>query len=124
MRSVCVCVRQGRFEIYNRDFSEATGEDKFDKQILPKVMQLRKGQFGRAGRTKWTHLADQDTTIAAKKEGDDFYSLDRGIREKCARLTAGAPPSRRLRRLAVRARRLRAHVLRVSLPQTSRRWRA
>jgi hypothetical protein len=29
---------------------------------MPKAMQLRKGQFGMAGRTKWTHLTNEDTT--------------------------------------------------------------
>lgn len=28
-------------EIFKRDFSGATGEDKFDRTILPKVMQVR-----------------------------------------------------------------------------------
>lgn len=51
-----------------------------DKNILPSVMHLRKGQFGRAGRTKWTHLTDQDTTAAK----EDDYTLDQGIRDKCA----------------------------------------
>lgn len=78
---------QDTFDIYKRDFSAPTGEDKFDKQILPKVMQLRKGQFGRAGRTKWTHLTDQDTTLAGGGR-DDSYALDQKVREKCARAAA------------------------------------
>lgn len=43
-----------------RDFAQPTLEDHFDKTILPKVMQVK--DFGRAGRTKYTHLVDQDTT--------------------------------------------------------------
>ncbi|KAL5006796.1 hypothetical protein ScPMuIL_015602 [Solemya velum] len=46
--------------VYKRDFSAATLEDHFDKTILPKVMQVK--DFGRSGRTKYTHLVDQDTT--------------------------------------------------------------
>lgn len=47
-------------EVYKRDFAQATLEDHFDKTILPKVMQVK--NFGRCGRTKYTHLVDQDTT--------------------------------------------------------------
>uniref|UniRef100_T1J742 Micro-fibrillar-associated protein 1 C-terminal domain-containing protein n=1 Tax=Strigamia maritima TaxID=126957 RepID=T1J742_STRMM len=47
-------------EVFQRDFSQPTLEDHFDKTILPKVMQVK--NFGRSGRTKYTHLVDQDTT--------------------------------------------------------------
>ncbi|KAH8946014.1 hypothetical protein BDL97_12G070400 [Sphagnum fallax] len=46
--------------IHRRDFSAPTGEDKMDKTILPKVMQVK--HFGHSGRTKWTHLVAEDTT--------------------------------------------------------------
>jgi len=47
-------------DVLKRDFAQATLEDHFDKTILPKVMQVK--NFGRCGRTKYTHLVDQDTT--------------------------------------------------------------
>ncbi|KAI4354305.1 hypothetical protein L6164_003179 [Bauhinia variegata] len=50
----------GTDEIYNRGFSAPTGEDKMDKTILTKVMQVK--HFGRSGRTKWIHLVKEDTT--------------------------------------------------------------
>ena len=46
--------------VFKRDFAQPTLEDHFDKTVLPKVMQVK--DFGRAGRTKYTHLVDQDTT--------------------------------------------------------------
>ncbi|XP_022790174.1 microfibrillar-associated protein 1-like [Stylophora pistillata] len=46
--------------VYTRDFAKPTLEDHFDKTVLPKVMQVK--NFGRSGRTKYTHLVDQDTT--------------------------------------------------------------
>ena len=47
-------------DVYKRDFSGETLEDHFNKTVLPKVMQVK--NFGRSGRTKYTHLVDQDTT--------------------------------------------------------------
>jgi microfibrillar-associated protein 1 len=48
-------------EIQNKwDFTQPTLEDKGDKTILPTVMQVK--NFGKSGRTKYTHLVDQDTT--------------------------------------------------------------
>lgn len=46
--------------VYKRDFTAPTLEDHFNKTILPQVMQVK--NFGRSGRTKYTHLVDQDTT--------------------------------------------------------------
>lgn len=46
--------------VFNRDYAQPTLEDHFDKTSLPQVMQVK--NFGRSGRTKYTHLRDQDTT--------------------------------------------------------------
>jgi microfibrillar-associated protein 1 len=43
-----------------REYNEPTLEDKYNKEALPTVLQVKK--FGFRGRTKYTHLVDQDTT--------------------------------------------------------------
>lgn len=50
--------------IFKRDFNQPTGQDKtVDRMLLPTVLQVKK--FGLKGRTKYTHLTDQDTTKRA-----------------------------------------------------------
>lgn len=54
--------RTGTEPLYLRDYHEPLEEEKFDKQMLPKAMQLRRGQFGKKGQVKHTHLTEVDTT--------------------------------------------------------------
>jgi len=53
--------------LHKRDFSEATGEDRVDKTMLPEPMRVRKGNFGLKNQSKWTHLANEDTTLKARE---------------------------------------------------------
>ncbi|CAK0784323.1 hypothetical protein CVIRNUC_007527 [Coccomyxa viridis] len=70
--------------IFRRDYSSPTGDDKMDKTVLPKVMQVK--NFGRRGRTKHTHLLDVDTT-----NRDDAYPIPeaRTLRENMEKKMAG-----------------------------------
>mmetsp|Transcript_118211 Transcript_118211/g.229860 ORF Transcript_118211/g.229860 Transcript_118211/m.229860 type:complete len:479 (+) Transcript_118211:170-1606(+) len=52
----------GEEPIYLRDVHEPLDSEKFDKQLLPSAMQLRRGQFGKMGQVKHTHLTEVDTT--------------------------------------------------------------
>ncbi|KAL8440399.1 hypothetical protein Efla_000287 [Eimeria flavescens] len=54
--------RSGEEPIYLRDFNAPVGEDAVDKKNLPKILQLRRGELARGGRTKHTHLVDVDTS--------------------------------------------------------------
>eukprot|EP00898_Chlorokybus_atmophyticus_P005553 jgi/Chlat1/599/Chrsp103S00949 len=72
----------GTAEIFKRDFSDATGEDRMDKSILPKVMQVK--HFGRSGRTKWTHLVAEDTT-----SWDNPWTFNDPLRQKYTNKMAG-----------------------------------
>ncbi|PVD33255.1 hypothetical protein C0Q70_04508 [Pomacea canaliculata] len=68
--------------VFKQDFSQPTLDDHFDKTILPKVMQVK--NFGRSGRTKYTHLLDQDTTqfdspwIADTQQNLNFHTSKGG----------------------------------------------
>jgi microfibrillar-associated protein 1 len=49
-------------DIMARDYNVATAEEHTNKEVLPKSLQIRSGELGRAGRTKWTHLTAEDTS--------------------------------------------------------------
>lgn len=48
-------------EIFMRDYN-APVEGDFDKSVLPKILQKRRGEFGKKGQSKYTHLSNEDTT--------------------------------------------------------------
>ena len=48
--------------LFTRDYNIGVGSDNYDKSSLPKAMQVRRGQEHKKGRSKYTHLGDQDTT--------------------------------------------------------------
>ena len=69
--------------IYNRNYNEALEEDRAVSKLAEgpyagsKVLQVRRGEFGKMGRTKYTHLADQDTTAK-----DSPWAQNDKIRQK------------------------------------------
>ncbi|KAM3625076.1 uncharacterized protein V6R79_006519 [Siganus canaliculatus] len=69
-------------DVYKRDFSAPTLEDHFNKTILPKVMQVK--NFGRSGRTKYTHLVDQDTTSFDSAWAQDSAQNSKFFKQKAA----------------------------------------
>ena len=52
--------------LFQRDYNIGVGSDNFDKSNLPKALQVRRGQEHKKGRSKYTHLGDQDTTLFEK----------------------------------------------------------
>lgn len=61
--------KNNKEDVRNRDYASApTLEDTVDKGRLPQVLQVR--NFGKKGRTKYTHLLDQDTTVKGKERVD------------------------------------------------------
>ena len=71
--------KQGPDDVRRKDYASApTLEDKIDKEKLPEVMRVK--NFGKRGRTKYTHLLDQDTTVQDKKRVD--VRPDRAVMNK------------------------------------------
>lgn len=48
--------------VLNRDFNIRTEDEMVNIEALPKVLQKRRGAFGKKGQSKYTHLGDVDTT--------------------------------------------------------------
>lgn len=51
-----------------KDYNAPTLGDTVDKLKLPEIMRVK--NFGKKGRTKYTHLVDQDTTMQGNKRID------------------------------------------------------
>ena len=49
-------------EVLKRNYNVATAEEHRHKEVLPKSLQIRSGELGRASRTKYTHLTEEDTS--------------------------------------------------------------
>ena len=83
---------EGKRDVRKRVATGATGQDKFNRSALPKIMQVKK--WGMKGNTKYTHLVDQDTT----NPKDDYYKFGGGGHRKRSeqqRTGANAAPQRR-----------------------------
>ncbi|KAK6508223.1 hypothetical protein TWF506_010322 [Arthrobotrys conoides] len=61
-------------EVMTRSYATAKVEDEVvNLDLLPKALQVRSlDQLGKRGRTKWTHLAAEDTTSLGREEGYGF----------------------------------------------------
>jgi microfibrillar-associated protein 1 len=69
-----------------RDYSEAVEADRVDRDTLPAVMQVK--NFGKKGRSKWTHLTNEDTTSF-----DYGWGSKKNYDEKIVSKMAGSKPS-------------------------------
>lgn len=55
-------------DVRAKEYMAPTLEDHVDKEKLPQILQVK--NFGKRGRTKYTHLLDQDTTVKDNKRID------------------------------------------------------
>ena len=67
-------------EILSRDYAQATGSDRSDKDVLPQLLQVK--DFGKKGKGKWKHLTAEDTTAfdygwGAKDNSVNFKSIEK-----------------------------------------------
>ena len=64
-------------DVRAKDYSDPTLEDKIDKEKLPSILRVK--NFGKKGRTKYTHLVDQDTTLQGNQRIG--YKIDAKIQD-------------------------------------------
>ena len=66
-------------KLLNRDFNQATGQDKYiDFEKVPEAMKRK--NFGKMSQSKWTHLANEDTTFT--KEEREWFKNKRNMTEE------------------------------------------
>lgn len=68
-----------------RDYATAEVEDSAkNREVLPKYMQVRGDEVGKRGRTRWTHLSAEDTSLQAggspwsEKKGSNRFPVGGG----------------------------------------------
>ena len=78
-------------EVYKRDYNVAVGYDNFDKSLLPQRMQVRAGEFGKKGKSKYKDLFTEDTG-----RYDPDYVPDEAVMRKMRNKQGGYKRSDRL----------------------------
>lgn len=59
-------------KLLDRNYNEATLEDHFSKDLLPSVLQKR--NYGKMSQSKWTHLANEDTSFQNMWHADPEFA--------------------------------------------------
>jgi microfibrillar-associated protein 1 len=65
-------------EILKRDYTAPTAEEHRNKENLPKPLQIRSGELGRASRTKYTHLSAEDTS----RKDSPWYDAQNSVNKR------------------------------------------
>lgn len=80
------------------DANAPTLEDHFDMSSLPSVMQVK--NFGLKGRTKYTHLTDQDTTEFGREAAWNKDTVSKSVQGKMGGMQKGfARPAAKKRKV-------------------------
>lgn len=64
-------------DVLKRNYNVATAEEHRNKEVLPKSLQIRSGELGRASRTKYTHLTAEDTSRKDSPWFDNQSSINK-----------------------------------------------
>jgi microfibrillar-associated protein 1 len=64
--------------LLKRNYNVSTTEEHRHKELLPKSLQIRTGELGRASRTKWTHLTAEDTS----KKDSPWFDAQNSINKR------------------------------------------